>query len=239
LVADIEHALEATWSPEQISNTVTKGKLSFKTIYRWLYNGVVSKRNYKVLRHKGKRHKPAEKRGKFIIGTSIHQRPKEVKSRETFGHWELDTVVSSRGESKGCFATFVERKTRLYTAIKITDRTATSMESAIKQFHAILYENAFNTATVDRGKEFACYKNIENDINLPVFFVYPYSSWQCGSNENSNGLLREFYPKKIDLALTDEKELIHNLFLINSRPKKCLAWNSPIQMFLHEVSHLT
>jgi len=93
---------------------------------------VVSKGNYKVLRHKGKRHKPAEKRGKFIIGTSIHQRPKEFKSRETFGHWELDTVVSSRGESKGCFATFVERKTRLYTAIKIADRTADHVPSSVE-----------------------------------------------------------------------------------------------------------
>ena len=145
-----------------------------------------------------------QKRLTTAIGTSIHQRPKEVKSRETFGHWELDTVVSSRGESKGCFATFVERKTRLYTAIKIADRTASSMESAIKQLHAVLPKNAFKTATVDRGKEFACYKNIENDIGLPLFFADPYSSWQRGSNENSNGLLREFYPKKTNLALADE-----------------------------------
>jgi len=239
LIADIEKALEATWSPEQVSNTVTKGKLSFKTIYRWLYSGMISKGNVIVLRHKGKRHKPAEKRGKFIIGTSIHQRPKEVKNRQTFGHWELDTVVSSRGKSKGCFATFVERKTRLYTAIKITDRTATSMERAIKRLHAILPKNAFITATVDRGKEFACYSNIERDIDLPVFFADPYSSWQRGSNENSNGLLREFYPKKTDLAFVDEEKLMINLFLINSRPRKCLDWKSPIQMFLHEVSHLT
>jgi IS30 family transposase len=74
---------------------------------------------------------------------------------------------------------------------------------------------------------------------LPLLFADPYSSWQRGSNENSNGLLREFYPKKTDLALADEKILMNNLFLINSRPIKCLGWNSPIQMFLHEVSHLT
>jgi IS30 family transposase len=239
LVADIERTLEATWSPEQISHTITKGKLRFKTIYRWLYSGKVSKGNMKVLRHKGKRHKPAEKRGKFIIGTSIHQRPKEVKSRGTFEHWELDTVVSSRGESKGCFATFVERKTRLYTAFKIADRTAYSMEGAIKHLHAALPNNAFKTATVDRGKEFAYYKNIENDIGLPLLFADPYSSWQRGSNENSNGLLREFYPKKTNLALADEKKLMNNLFLINSRPRKCLGWKSPIRIFLHELSHLT
>ena len=122
LVADIEKALKATWSPEKLSNTVTKGKLSFKTIYRWLYSGMITKGNVIVLRHKGKPHKPTEKRGKFIIGKSIHLRPKEVKCRQTSGHWELDTVVSSRGKSKGYFATFVERKTRLYTAIKIANK---------------------------------------------------------------------------------------------------------------------
>lgn len=239
LVSVIEQSLEATWSPEQISNTVTYGKLSFKTIYRWLYSGVISKGDMKVLRHKGKRHRPAEKRGKFAVGTSIHSRPKEVKTRETFGHWELDTVVSSRGKSKGCFATFVERKTRLYTAIKIADRTATSMENAIKQLYSVLPANSFKTATVDRGKEFACYSNIERDLKLPVYFADPYSSWQRGSNENSNGLIREFYPKKTDLTRVDEKELTNNLLLINNRPRKCLGWKSPIQMFLHELSHLT
>jgi IS30 family transposase len=80
------------------------------------------------------------------------------------------------------------------------------MKSAIKQLHAVLPKNAFKTATVDRGKEFACYKNIENDIGLTLFFADPYSSWQRGSNENSNGLLREFYPKRTDLALTADLE---------------------------------
>jgi IS30 family transposase len=104
--------------------------------------------------------------------------------------------------------------------------------------YAVLPDNAFKTATVDRGKEFACYNNIERAINLPVFFADPYSSWQRGSNENSNGLLREFYPKRTGLALADEKKLLENLFLINSRPRKCLGWFSPVQRFLHEVSHL-
>ncbi|MFK4304054.1 hypothetical protein ABH892_004193 [Paenibacillus sp. RC254] len=77
-----------------------------------------------ALRHKGKRQKPAETRGKFAVGRPISQRPKEVRSRQTFGHWELDTVVLGRGKSKGCVATFVERKTRLYTASQMSDRTA-------------------------------------------------------------------------------------------------------------------
>jgi IS30 family transposase len=118
----VEQKLELSWSPEQIAGyLITQEelpKVSFKTIYRWLYLGIVSKGNLLVLRQKGKRRKPKETRGRFNIGKSIRQRPKEVRKRETFGHWELDTVVSRRGKSKGCFATFAERKTRQYLAIK-------------------------------------------------------------------------------------------------------------------------
>ncbi|NFF81623.1 IS30 family transposase [Clostridium botulinum] len=239
-IADkIQDLLLKTWSPEQISNTLRNNQISYKTIYNWLYSGLISKGDLTVLRQKGKRRKPAEKRGKFLIGTSISKRPKEVNKRESFGHWELDTVVSSRGKSKGCLATFVERKTRLYTAIKIPNRTAKSMEYAIKQVRLAMPIDAFKTATVDRGKEFACYSSVEKDLDIKVFFADPYSSWQRGSNENSNGLIREFYPKKTDLAVIENEELVKNLFLINNRPRKCLGWKSPIQAFLHEVSHLT
>lgn len=234
----IEEKLLATWSPEQIANTATLGEVSFKTIYNWLYTGKLRTVDVNQLRQKGKRRK-AEKRGKFSMGTPISERPKEVNCRATFGHWELDSMVSSRGESKGCFATFVERKSRLYTAFKMPDRTSECMKNAIVQLFHSLPEGTFKTGTTDRGKEFACWKTVKDELNLPLYFADPYSSWQRGSNENSNGLLREFYPKKTDLAKVDEKELIHNLFLINNRPRKCLGWKSPIQVFLHEVAHLT
>lgn len=101
ITAIIEEKLSATWSPEQIANTVTKSKLSFKTIYNWIYNGSLHGVNTQVLRHKGKRRK-ADKRSQFSMGISISERPKEVTHCQVFGHWELDTMVSSRGESKGC-----------------------------------------------------------------------------------------------------------------------------------------
>ena len=239
LVKQIERGLNSTYSPEQIANTLTKGVVSFKTIYRWIYKGIISTNGLKLLRHKGKRHKPKETRGRFNIGKSISKRPKEIKKRTTFGHWELDTIVSSRGESKGCFATFAERKTRMYIAIKIPDRTASSMENAVRFVANILPKKAFKTATVDRGKEFACYSNIERDLNIPFYFADPYSSWQRGTNENSNGLLREFFPKKTDLAKVSYNDLQKALFLINSRPRKCLKWKSAYEVFFHELSLLT
>ena len=238
LVSTITDKLLATWSPEQIANTVTLGTVSFKTIYNWLYSGVLPSVTIGNLRQKGKRRK-AEKRGKFSMGTPISKRPKDVKSRATFGHWELDSMVSSRGESKGCFATFVERKSRLYTAFKTPDRTAASMQKAITRLYNMLPKGAFLTGTTDRGKEFACCTAIQKQLGLTLYFADAYSSWQRGSNENSNGLLREFYPKKTNLAFVRQEELTLNLFLINSRPRKCLGWKSSIQVFLHELAHLT
>ena len=88
LIQTIQKYLKLTWSPEQISNTVLKGVISFKTIYRWIYDGTILLGDLSCLRQKGKRRKPRETRGRFNIGTSIHQRPKEVKNREIFGHWE-------------------------------------------------------------------------------------------------------------------------------------------------------
>ena len=135
--------------------------VAFKTIYNWLYTGLIDL-DLSVLRRKGKTRQPKETRGTFRIGTSIAKRPKEVRNRETFGHWELDTVVSSRGKSKGCLATFLERKTRFYLAFKIPNRTAKSMFSAIEQLCNLFPKEALKTFTSDRGKEFACYPLVEN-----------------------------------------------------------------------------
>ena len=126
LKKEIENCLRYSWSPEQICGRYhleQKPMVAFKTIYNWLYTGLIDL-DLSVLRRKGKTRQPKETRGTFRIGTSIAKRPKEVRNRETFGHWELDTVVSFRGKSKGYLATFLERKTRFYLAFKIPDRTA-------------------------------------------------------------------------------------------------------------------
>ena len=118
LKKEIEDGLKSSWSPEQICGRYQleqKPMVAFKTIYNWLYAGLIDL-DLSVLRRKGKTRQPKETRGTFRIGTSIAKRPKEVRNRETFGHWELDTVVSSRGKSKDCLATFLERKTRFYLA---------------------------------------------------------------------------------------------------------------------------
>ena len=152
LKTDIENGLKSSWSPEQICGHYQleqKPMVTFKTIYNWLYAGLIDL-DLSVLRRKGKTRHPKETRGRYRIGTSIAKRPKEVRNRETFGHWELDTVVSSRGKSKGCLATFLERKTRFYLAFKIPDRTAKAMFSAIEQLCELFPKEALKTFTSDR-----------------------------------------------------------------------------------------
>lgn len=222
-----------TWSPEQIIGRELKGILSFKTIYNWFNNGILKKvQNPLVKKRKTRNQK--ETRGKFNIGESIKNRDKNINLREEIGHWEIDTVVSGRGKSKGCLATFAERKSRFYIALKMKDRSSESMNEAIKKLTKNLQQDIFKTMTSDRGKEFSCFKEIEK-MGIKFYFADAYSAGQRGTNENSNGLLRRFYPKGTDLAKIDEAELLEVLFLLNSRPRKCLNYATPFEIILQEI----
>ncbi|GAS83746.1 transposase [Paenibacillus amylolyticus] len=118
------------------------------------------------------------------------------------------------------------------------DRTALSMEIALGVAISQYPPGTFLTATADRGKEFAYYANLETTHNLHVYFADPYSSWQRGSNENANGLLREFFPKGTDLAGMDVDDLAHSLHQMNHRPRKCLGLKTAHESFTKELSHL-
>ena len=236
LLSTIEDRLKRTWSPEQIAGREFPNTLSAKTIYNWLHKGVLSV-DKRTLRRKGRPVKSKEKRGRFTIGRSIKDRPSDVKKRDTFGHWELDTMVSSRGKSKGCLATFVERKTRFYIALPMKNREKDSMFQAIRKVIEEFPKEALQTFTSDRGKEFACYQEVER-LGIPFYFADAYAAWQRGSNENSNGLLREFFPKKTDFAKIETEEIIHALMLLNHRPRKCLGFKTPFEMLFHEISML-
>ena len=233
LAYQIECDLSDTWSPEQIAGA--RGVMAFKTIYNWLDAGLLNL-STKCLRYKGHgRQKQAEKRGEMIVGHTIDQRPAMIKQRQTFGHWELDTIISGRGTSKACEATFLERKTRFYWTVPMADRTADSMSVAIKSFVALIGgTKAFLSATVDRGKEFSCWKTIEEDLGIPMYFCDAYSPWQRGSNENGNGLYREFFPKGTDFSKVTRSERLDALRKINGRPKKTLGWKICLDEFLTE-----
>lgn len=229
----LQEKLNQTWSPEQIVGRLFPDTLSFKTIYRWLYAGLLEL-PVAVLRQKGKRQQPKETRGRFNIGTPISKRPPEVHKRTTFGHWELDTVVSGRGKAKGCVATFIERQTRWYQAVLMPDRSAASMEQAIRTLHAQYPTKVFQSFTTDRGKEFSCYPIVEATLGIPVYFADPYAAWQRGSNENGNGLFREFFPKGTNFDQVLSEEVSMALALLNHRPRKCLKWKTPYEAFIEK-----
>ncbi|MFP5528735.1 IS30 family transposase, partial [Peptococcus simiae] len=175
-------------------------------IYRWLYTGLLGL-DVDILRHKGKKKQDGDTRGTFATGLSIHDRPEEVEDRMSIGHWEADSVLSPRNKSKACVATFLERKSRLYLAFKMPDRTAVSMRDSIVQL-AKMVGSSLETITSDRGKEFACYEEIQESLKVPIYFADPGSPYQRGSNENANGLLREFFPKTTDFSKVSEDALV-------------------------------
>ena len=235
----IESKIFMHWSPDQIINRKEKAKPelpSVSTVYRWINLGYIIKGDKKKLRRQGKFKRPAETRGRFNIGKTIKKRPKEVYNRNNFGHWEADTVVSGKLDnrtlkSKYCFVSLAERKTRLYLVKWIPDRTEETVTKAIIELLKIFPKEAVKTITCDRGKEFAGWKKIEEALQTSMYFADPYCAWQKGTNENSNGLFREFYPKSMDLSKTTEKEVQKNLELLNNRPRKCIDYKTPNEYF--------
>ena len=234
----INEKLKATWSPEQIACAPAPIKVpSWRTIYRWIYEKYLVNGNLKVLRRKGKTHAGKETRGKYNLGKSIRKRDKSVYSRKEAGHWEADTVVSGQGKSKACFATLAERKTRFYIAVKIPDRKASTMENAIVETLSRFPSELVKTITCDRGSEFANWANIEKRLGCEVYFADPYCAWQKGTNENCNGLLREFYPKGRNLSRVSPKTLERGLALINARPRKVLHFISAADLWKRELKN--
>lgn len=232
VIAYINEKLQLTWSPEQIASTPCHLKIpSFKTIYRWIYEKYLVNGDVKVLRKKGNTRKRLGNGERFTTGKSIRKRDKSVYNRKEFGHWEADTVVSGRGKTKACFATIAERKTRYYMAVKIPNRNGETMANAIIKALSKLPKSAVKTITCDRGSEFADWRRIEKELNCDMYFADHYCAWQKGTNENLNGLLREFYPKGRDLSRVSEKTLEKNLALINARPKKVLGFKKPVDLF--------
>lgn len=233
----INSKLLQTWSPEQIANATCELILpSFKTIYRWIYEKYLVNGNVKVLRKKGKTRKRLGNSGRFTTGKSIRKRDKSVYKRKEFGHWEADTVVSGKGKTKACFATFAERTTRYYIAVKMPNRSGESMAKAIIETLGKLPKGAVKTITCDRGGEFASWRQIEKALGCNMYFADPYCAWQKGTNENLNGLLREFYPKGRNLERVSDKTLKKNLALINARPKKVLNYQKPVDLFNYFLS---
>ena len=243
LVKYVERKLIEDWSPEIIAEKLqidypddNEMRVSHETIYRWIYlDAKEGGTHYSHLRRRRKKRRKQKRYGsgrRFIPGrVSITERPAIVNTRKRFGDWEGDTVEGKKGS--GCLATHVERRSRYLIASKLDDKKAESVTSlSIKAFLHVPKKSR-QTLTLDNGKEFALFKELEINTGLTVYFADPYSAWQRGTNENTNGLLRQYFPKGIDFRAVTEKDLAVAVKKLNHRPRKCLGHQAPHEVFWH------
>jgi IS30 family transposase len=230
--------LQAIWSPQQIAGwliaTGHRNRVCAQTIYDWIYQFRPDLRQYLHCKKGKYRHTRANKlrldgRNKARASRRIDRRPKSVEKRLRYGHWEGDSVVGV-GQS-GRIATFVERKSGYLVARKLAAPSAVAFTSAADACFKGVPKKYLQTLTLDNGTEMRDFERLEQLTGLSVYFAYPYHSWERGTNENTNGLLRYFFPKKSSFANITQTDIDQAVHLINTRPRKRLGYRTPEQVF--------
>lgn len=241
LVHYVEQGLRLHYSPDVIAARIkmehpsdVQMRVSIETIYRWVYRDAAD--GGQLFRCLCRTHKKRRKQRRYGSGrglipgrVSIHERPALVADRQRFGDWEGDTVEGAKGT--GQITTHVERKSRYLIAARLDDKTAKATADAVTHLFRRIPRRCRHTLTLDNGKEFARFGDIERKTGLSVYFADPYSAWQRGTNENTNGLLRRYFPKGSDFSKISDKDLAAALRKINHRPRKCLGYRSPHEVF--------
>lgn len=234
--------LEADWSPEQISGWLKKsscdGKqmcVSHETIYKSLFiqtRGLFREELKKHLRTKRMfRHAQSHKvttRGQIVDAISIRERPAEVQDRAVPGHWEGDLLY---GTTTSAIATVVERKSRFTVLCKISDKKSHSVVTSLTEQMKKLPQHLLKSLTWDRGQEMSGHKKFAMATDMAVYFCDPSSPWQRGSNENTNGLLRQYFPRGKSIAMYTQKQLDEIANKLNTRPRKTLGFKTPAEVF--------
>lgn len=243
--------LEEQWSPEEISNRLRLENypfyVSYNTIYRAIYTKKFDEKGLshgnrgciRKLRHRGKtRHKKGtqDTRGKIRISNELEKRPKLALERKVIGHMEADTIVGKRGGA--CIVTMVDMTSRFLLGGKSTKKDSDSVKEVMLGVLNSLPSRKKKTITPDRGKEFACHEEITQETGIEFYFPRPHSPWDRGTNENTNGLLREYIPKSTDIDALSEEEIAAFFDKLNKRPRKCLGWKTPFEVFYNKVLHL-
>lgn len=246
----VYRGLLSGWSPEQISGRLKLNypndpimSISYEAIYTHIYAHRQARLNRKLIallpyqKTQRRRANIKSKRGvKIKNQTSIDDRPKHIDKREEIGHWEGDLVIG-KGQ-KSAIGTLVERKARFTFIIKLKNRkSATVRKGFVKEFNQI--DTLFTkTLTYDNGTEMAEHKQFSNHTGMPVYFAHPYSSWERGTNENTNGLIRRFFPKRTNFNNVTEKQLKIVQEKLNNRPRKVLGYRTPNEVFQSELLNL-
>jgi len=241
LVQYVEKWLREDWPPEVIAQRLLsefprdqRMRVSHETIYRWVF--LEAEQGGTLYRHLRRRHKRRRRQKRYGAGrrfipgrVGIENRPTEVSERSRFGDWEADLVLGRRGI--GAIATHVERKSRYLCAALLADRKAESFNTEAIPLYQSLPNDFRQTLTLDNGKEFSRFKDLEVQTGLRVYFADAYAAWQRGTNENTNGLLRFYFPKGTDFRRISEKALAKAVQKLNNRPRKCLGYRTPQEVF--------
>ena len=228
----IVESLNQYWSPEIIAyKSKEKGfDISTATIYRAIKEHRLDEISAKThLRRRGKKQTVDRQKCNSIHPVyTIHDRPEIVETKSRIGDFEGDTVYGGIG--KGCAVTLVDRKSKLLIGAISENREKETIRKAFNKAFALSeYEMPIKTITLDNGAEFADFVNIENDLQTTIYFADPHSPWQRGLNENTNDILRFFYPKGTNFLNVSTEEFQNVIHLINSRPRKCLGYLSPLE----------
>ena len=242
LKESVEEGLRRKWSPEQISRRLREEhpndeamQISHETIYKALYiqgRGSLRRELAQYLRFKRTHRRPrprAQLRGRIIDMVEISQRPPEVEARAVPGHWEGD-LIFGKG-TKHAIGTLVERKTRFVMLLHLPNgRSAEHVREALTKKIQQLPSELRRSLTWDRGREMAEHAQFTIDTGVRVFFCDPHAPWQRGSNENTNGLLRQYFPKNEDLSIYSAAQLDAVAAELNGRPRQTLDWKTPSEV---------
>lgn len=248
--------IEDKYSPEAALAAAAESGIEFttsisvRTLYRYIDKGIFLKLTNKDLPVKGKRKKHNKRvrvQKRASAGESIENRPDEVKDRENFGHWEMDTVKGKQGVTKSCMLVLTERKTRDEIIVKLPDQKAASVVEAIDRLErkwGDMFTKVFRSITVDNGVEFSDYEGLERSVlhegekRTFAFCCHPYSSWERGSNENNNRLIRRHIPKGEDFDEKQDRDIEYIENWINNYPRGIFGFKTSAQLFEEEIRKL-
>jgi len=239
----VDILIREEWSPEQIVGRVEMEQ-GVSISHEWIYQHVYANQRsggdlYRFLRCqkvRRKRYGSYDRRGCIPNQVSIDERPAIVDSKRRFGDWEGDTVIG-KGH-RGALVTLVERKS-LYTVIRsVLHKTAAAVRNAVVDGLSP-YIDWVHTITYDNGREFADHEGMASDLDARIYFAHPYASWERGLNENTNGLIRQYFPKQRDLTTVTPCEIEKAMDKLNHRPRKSLGFRTPYEVFFNTRTSLT
>lgn len=238
----VDAMIEQDWSPEQISGYLKVNgdpSVSPEWIYQHIYEdkrqGGTLHTHLRCQKKRRKRHGTTDRRGQIIGRVCITERPEVVETRSRIGDWEADTVIGKQGGA--VLVTLAERKSRFSMIIKAENKTAAAVSAAITKAMAPYAANV-HTLTYDNGKEFAYHQKVSDGLDAKGFFAHPYHSWERGLNENTNGLIRQYLPKGKSFDDLSDQEVQDIMDKLNNRPRKCLGFKTPNQVFQNEKSEI-